>query len=452
MRKCGRGEERTVLICKNRGKMDTTRRGEITERNLKTKVVYRYVDTQRGISLKSREVYKTEHKEVHFPFNPRNGRQKYKTILTITYDGITSSLPSGFLKTATTGYGFTRELAPILYELQKEIPTIAHVVISTTESSKLINKKTIIFALPDLQKARSYLSVVQKRHKDELSLATNNILAELIPSKFKERKITHHPGELYEFIKQHSLRPSELSDDDLGAAASLLASLPSSHPFVLAQSALAMKASFDRALIEELIRKYNKLLALKRDTKGLENRWQEFFSRNLLYFNFGYVQKFEKELIVGDKTLNFPDFTMLNSLGYLDVFEIKTHLTQLLSFDNGRKNFFWTSESAKAISQVENYIDSLIKREDEVIKNIRDEYNIHSVDAVRPLAYIIASSRECIAGENTNTKYKGKLFKKLWNDFRRLNNSLHNVRFILYDELLETFESMLTRLGAEASK
>ncbi len=138
---------------------------------------------------------------------------------------------------------------------------------------------------------------------------------------------------------------------------------------------------------------------------------------------------------------------MLNTYGYLDVLEIKTHLTQLLSYDRGRKNFYWTSEAAKAITQAENYIDSIIKEEDTIIKNIRDEYGINNIDAVRPTVYIIASSSSRIAGEGTDKKYTGRSIKKLWNDFRRLNNSLKNVEFVLYDEVLDVFKNTLNRLS-----
>ena len=138
---------------------------------------------------------------------------------------------------------------------------------------------------------------------------------------------------------------------------------------------------------------------------------------------------------------------MLNTFYYLDFFEIKTHLTQLLSYDKGRNNFYWTTEASKSIAQVENYIDALIKEEDTVIKNIRDEYEL-AVDAVRPYAYIIASSKDNIAGKNTR-KYTGKVGKKLWNDFRRLNNSLKSIDFILYDELLNIFMNLRDRLSPE---
>jgi len=421
---------------------------EVVSASLPTKTIYTYRDKEKGVEVKSREVFKKGSKEIHFPFNPNTGRPKYRSITQIVYEDVPSPLPAGFLKAAKTGYGFTRDIAQLLYAIQRVLPSVNTILISGTAPTALNSKNKVCLSLCDINAARPLLITVQGRHKDELEAAANNILADLLPPKFKSTKVQNKPGQLSEFLRLRSIKPSQLSADDVAAAASLVASIPPSHPIAAANSAKQAKLSFDKLLIGNLIREYEALLALKSDTPALESRWQAFFSQNLLFFNFGYVHKFDKELIQGDKTLNIPDFVMLSSFGYLDLFEIKTHLTQLLSYDAGRKNFYWTGEAAKALSQAENYIDSLAKEEDTVIKNIRDEYGV-PVDAVRPVAYIIASSRPVIAGTQTQSKYKGKVAKKMWNDFRRLNSSAHSVRFVLYDELLDTFKAMLKRLGAD---
>jgi hypothetical protein len=424
---------------------------EVVDRNLTTKTVYRYTNPEKNVDVKSREVFKRARREVHYPFNPNTGKQKYKTITTIVYEGLPATLPAGFLKAPRTGFGFTRETSPLLYAIQRSIPSVRTIVVSSDEPTVLISRAKLRLSLRDITNARPLLMTIQDRHKDEIGSAANNILAELIPSKFKSTKMQNKPGQLAEFLRLRSIKPSQLSAEDVSSAASLVASIPSTHPLAGAKSAIDAKLAFDRLLVTELLERYESLLCLKSDTPALESRWQEFFSENLLYFNFGYVHRFEKELVQGDKTLNIPDFIMLSSFGYLDVFEIKTHLTQLLSYDVGRRNFYWRSDAAKALSQAENYIDSLAKEENTVIKNIRDEYGV-AVDAVRPFAYVIASSRSTIAGAGTGEKYRGRVAKKLWNDFRRLNTSAHNVRFVLYDELLTTFKTMLKRLGADEGK
>jgi len=70
---------------------------------------------------------------------------------------------------------------------------------------------------------------------------------------------------------------------------------------------------------------------------------------------------------------------------------------------------------------------------------------------VRPNLFVIASSSERLAGPNTHN-LRGKGRKKLWNDFRRLNASLRNVKFILYDELLDLLRNLIARLASEADE
>lgn len=292
---------------------------------------------------------------------------------------------------------------------------------------------------------RPKIASLLRAQKEEMVTTAKNALADLFPRNFQAVRASYHRGQLARFVESHALKTALLSEEDILSVSSLLSLLPPNHPLVTQRKLLSTKQSFDRIFIEDLTTQFETLFARTADTQQLEDAWQTFFRDNILYFNSGYVERFEKGRLQGDGVLNIPDFILLNSFGYLDVFEIKTHLTQLLTFDKGRQNFYWTGEAARAIAQAENYFDSLVNHEASVIKAIRDEYNIYHVDAVRPFVYIIASSRDALAGEKTN-QYKPKAKKKLWNDFRRLNYSLKNVTFVLYDELLGAFKNMIKRL------
>lgn len=419
---------------------------EILENDLKTKEVYSFIDQLRRIHIRSREVYKNINKVVHFPFNRYDGQQKYNNIRKIVYENMPKNLPAGILKSFRTGYGFSRDLSTLIYAIQDKFPEVTQLKVMPEGETGKISDTEFLFSYKDLEKYRPQINALLKKHKSEKNTITQNILADILPDHFDKKEIEYEKGELKNFISLHSLTASKLSIDDFEGLSDLLSDLPANHEFIKTQKILVTKRSIDKIYIEEMVKKYNILLSQRTDTQTLEDRWQSFFKENILYFNFGYVQKFEKEIIKGDKSINIPDFILLNTYGYLDVFEIKTHLTQLLSYDTGRKNFYWSSAACKAISQAENYIDSITKEEDTIIKNIRDEYNIHHVDAVRPVVYIIASSKDRVAGENTIARYVGKINKKLKNDFRRLSNSLKNVNFILYDELLEVFKNTLDRL------
>lgn len=418
---------------------------EIVVKDLPTKTIYSYQNAD-GLTIPSKEVFKKRGLEVHFPFKPRNGKQKYTHIKSILYEELPKVLPSGFLKAPRTGYGFSKELAPLLYEIQKQFPKVNSVVVSTKRASEFKSGNTLVFNIDDLNKARPQIAALLDKQKSEVQSASQKFLNQFFGAKFKASTREIKKGELSLFLSQNRVKATSLSQADIENLAQILSELPSTHAFVKTRKILVTKESIDKVYFEDIIARFEKLLSSKVDSKNLEQRWQAFFKENILYFNFGYVERFEKERIEGDKKINVPDFILQNTYRYLDIFEIKTHITQLLSFDSGRKNFYWTPEASKALSQAENYIDSMIKEEDTIIKNIRDEYDIHNIDAVRPSVYVIASSKKFIAGKLTETKYHGKLKKKLWNDYRRLNNSLKNIHFLLFDELLDVFRNTLKRI------
>jgi hypothetical protein len=84
---------------------------------LRTKKIYHYVDPENDIDIKSKEVFKTVNKIIHYPFRPQTRAPKYLSIRKIIYEDLYEPLPKGFLKKCTTGYGFKRELNPLLYSL-----------------------------------------------------------------------------------------------------------------------------------------------------------------------------------------------------------------------------------------------------------------------------------------------------------------------------------------------
>ena len=84
---------------------------EKLEKDLKTKKVYHFVDTDAGIDQLSKEVYKNKDLEVHYPRGFEGG-QKYKTIKKISFLGFKGKLPVGMVKSPFFGYGFTKTLGP----------------------------------------------------------------------------------------------------------------------------------------------------------------------------------------------------------------------------------------------------------------------------------------------------------------------------------------------------
>jgi hypothetical protein len=154
---------------------------------LKTKTVYKWTDPRSGIEVRSKEEWKSGKKVIHFPFNTRTGLPKYRQIERITYEDLPRSLPSGYLKTASRGYGFTRDLSPVLYSLQDALPNLRRLIVSGTRSTQVINKREIVLSNADLQIVRPRLAALQTGQRAEVATLANNELARLFPKIFSPR-------------------------------------------------------------------------------------------------------------------------------------------------------------------------------------------------------------------------------------------------------------------------
>ncbi len=92
---------------------------EILVADSATKEIYFYKDTKKGINQKSREVFKKEDKEIHYPIG-YNGGAKYSKVDRFIYVGFNGRLPVGVSKSASRGLGFTKILKPLILFLESK--------------------------------------------------------------------------------------------------------------------------------------------------------------------------------------------------------------------------------------------------------------------------------------------------------------------------------------------
>lgn len=161
--------------------------------------------------------------------------------------------------------------------------------------------------------------------------------------------------------------------------------------------------------------------------------WQEYFSKNILFFQNDYIRRLEKVNIAVAAT-QFPDFSVVTADGYLDIIEIKKPSTELLKEDTSRHNYYWSTEISKAISQVENYIDNVEKHADPIRNKLRDEQSI-DLRIIRPRGIVIAGSSAQLAGNNKKS-----------DDFQRLNRGMKHVQIIPYDELSQNLKNTIVSI------
>jgi len=113
----------------------------------------------------------------------------------------------------------------------------------------------------------------------------------------------------------------------------------------------AAKLKIDEVTLMETINVYED--KLKNDES--EHNWGEFLHKHLYLIDSKYVAVIAQLNVVlgGERNV---DFGLVDSQGYLDLFEIKKPTTNLLAASPDRGNFYWSADAVKALAQAEKYL------------------------------------------------------------------------------------------------
>jgi len=164
-----------------------------------------------------------------------------------------------------------------------------------------------------------------------------------------------------------------------------------------------------------------------------EADWQTYFDEKILYFQDSYIRKIPK-MNIAVVTTQFPDFGVVTADDYLDLLEIKLPRTLLLSEDKSHNSFYWTSDIAKAIAQVENYIESVASQKASMMMQIEKVTSLR-LRIMKPRGIIIAGSRAEFVISPAKAEY-----------FRMLNEGLKNVEIVPYDDLSRRLTNTLVSI------
>lgn len=283
---------------------------------------------------------------------------------------------------------------------------------------KKVGKKYFVYlAVSDVRILNS--SKIQKTREIGLKM-TNNHFSQIFPKFFneKEKFFSYERGMFAELLTK-DFNPAILSRDDLN---SLTAFLPKIYARAKGKSldvtsVYKNKQSIQLLYLEKLISDFDD----RTKKKYGESNWQDYFRKYILLFQDGYIQRLEKINIGVD--IRFPDFCVITTDDYLDVIEIKIPSTRLLLQDKSHKNYYWSTEISKAISQTEKYLDSITKNADQIRRVLADKLGIN-LRIIKPRGIIIAGT----TAEFEKNKEKA-------DDFRLLNEGLKNITVIPYDEM-----------------
>lgn len=382
------------------------------------------------------EVYRKSNKTIyHFQ------EAKAKQLASITLDGF-QGLPSG-LYLNKNGYGFGKKGVFLITSLKENLAStkILELTISSKKPKKVVkssNKVSVTIPIIDVKNLLIRLGRINEDSNNELRGAVASFLSTKFP---KEVKIStddfdeYKGGEVAALLRRKKVA-QKLNEEDLESLNNFFpkifeGSLKGKKGTIKAGRATLIKntkATTDKIFLDEVIKEFEVNLAKKTIS---ENDWQKLLSEKVFRFLSNYVTSIEKQNI--SISVSYPDFVLVDVYGFVDVFEIKKNNTPLLSLDEDHDNYYWKTDVSKAIAQIENYIEEIIRNSDDYIRAVKKKKGI-DIQVVRPRGYIIAGTSKQFSN------------KKEASDFRKLGSSLKNINFILYDELLENLKNLRSKL------
>jgi hypothetical protein len=382
------------------------------------------------------EIYPRSKKTIYYL---RGDQAKYLSkIILQGYEG----LPSG-LYLNRNGYGLGKKGAFLLSALKQHLAAgkILELIISSKSAKSVQNKlhiTTVILPCQDVRNLLVRLGRINEDNNNELREAVASFLSTKFPKRIKIAPggfDEYQSGEIAAMLRRNKVA-QKLNEEDLQSLKTFFpkifeASLKGRKKSVRSERDALIrntKTVTDKIYLDEVIKDFEANLSKK---TLREEEWQKFLKEKVFRFMASYVTSIEKQNVSID--VSYPDFVLVDVYGFVDVFEIKRHDIQLLAFDESHENYYWKPEIAQAISQIENYIDELMRHSDDYMRAVKRKKQV-TIRVVRPRGYIVAGTSKQFHGEKES------------GDFHKLGAALKNINFILYDELLERLKNLRSKL------
>lgn len=407
-------------------------KGEKLEKDLKTKKVYHFIDPEFEVNQLSREVYKKQDIEVHYPRGFEGG-QKYVSIKKFTYKGFRGRLPVGVVKSQYYGYGFTKTLGPFArfvddqYDFKEVVIEKGGPTVFDTE------KKVLFLSETSLQKLQDSFSTIYAKNNAEVQVVLESITHDLFPKAIKKPEPKYIKNALSLSLATWGNSIDEFSEQDKEAISELFKALSSSTDFLSSDSLKNTKQTVDVRLIEKALAEFDELYSKSSETPTLEKKWQNYLRENSWLFSSIFSEPvilFQDEAYAGGKAIDntggkYTDFLIKNSLSEnVAFFEIKTHITSILEAKPYRgKNVFSTTKAmAGSVNQVLNQRDEFQKSFSLLKLKSSEDF-----ESINPECFVLIGSLESL---NNDQRYSFELFRR--------NNK--DVRIITFDEIRKKIE------------
>ncbi|TDO96089.1 Shedu immune nuclease family protein [Flavobacterium sp. 245] len=335
------------------------------------------------------------------------------------------------------GYGFSEKIFNNFFKYKFIDINIDTIILSESKSSAREENK-LIFNYDDLESVFRSINQEQKACNDTKKILTKNFVVEVFPGvNFDHTETNNNKSLILRNLNDKLIEKlTALEIEQIGNFyVKATRKFKASH--VIKKMTAGLMKNAQILTLQDIIVRYEKLL----DDNPNESEWQKFFDEYITLFDSRYVHKLDYKNIATGIT-KYPDLVLVDIYGYLDFYELKKSGTSLIQYDSSHKTWFWSKEVSMVISQVSDYLQKAKENALSYAKSIKDETETETeqglnVNIINPRAIIVIGHTSQLDTE------------KKRNQFKNLRESLKDIEFVLYDELLERLKNLLDTIKIE---
>lgn len=350
----------------------------------------------------------------------------------VIFEGFTE-LPSFY---SDAGYGFRENVLNRFFAYKLDLPN-GKIIISQNKKSKK-SRNTLTVNLDDLENLLKSINQEQSACNATKSMLVTNFISQLFPDlPFDFRETNSNKNFVLRNLNHKLLEQITAEDVEKIGKFYVEATKKYKRPDYVRRMMTDIQKNAQLITLQEIIKQYKELI--KKDPP--EKEWQAFFNEYITLFDNRYVQKINyKNIATG---LNkYPDLVLVDIYGYIDFYELKKSGTKLIEQDRSHNTFYWSKEISMAIAQASDYLQKSKENNLSYAKTIKEETAVDnneglSINIINPRAIIVAGTSEQL---NTDKKR---------NQFKNLRESLKDIEFVLYDELLLRMENLFSKIKTQ---
>lgn len=347
----------------------------------------------------------------------------------ITFEGF-EKLPSlmhenGYLRTGGLSYAFGKKLSD---KKTKELRILQE---GTAECIEQEDGLKMVIPYSELESLSERFKAIAAEAKSDRSIASSDLFNGMFPEVYETKetsagvRFSRFAANLDTSMIKEMTREQVDWLFDFAARVMTQKYTSEKHRDQLFEAA---KIKIDTVALREIILSFEVML------KGThsEAEWGKFLRKNLFLVESRYVNLVPELNLVLAKSRKV-DFGMVDTHGYLDIFEIKKPNTQLLAKNTDRGNYYWSLDATKAITQAEKYLWHAERKASPLSEDLERQCGV-KVEVNRPRAVLVMGSMSQL------------ISKEMQDDFRVLKSSLKNIEVVTYDELLERLNNQQSKI------